>query len=157
MKDKDRQLLYETYLSLLNEEMHDCIQDMIEVHGYSYAEAKEECKGSQWDDGEDKMEESRKSGIRFPDGDQEPDEDTIDSYPNTGRAPTVRKHSQALKAAEHERLVNQGRDVEHTGWTGEGYDELVADVMNGKMDKATMEQLTVDELVKIILIIRGNK
>jgi hypothetical protein len=135
MNDKDRQLLYETYRSLLNEEMHDCLKD-----GLSYdeccAQYPEECE-------EDQMEESTT--------------ETLEEDPFAGRKHSGRKHSQALKAAEYEKLVHQGRDVPHTGWTGEGYDELVADIMNGKMDKAAMEQLTVDELVKIILIIRGNK
>lgn len=146
MKDKDRQLLYEAYRSLLNEEMHDCIQDMMRVHGYSYAEAKEECKGSQWDDGEDKMEESTTETL------EEEPSDKHWSRPFGGD-----KEGSPDTVGTHEPLVHQGRDVPHTGWTGEGYDELVADIMNGKMDKAAMEQLTVDELVKIILTIRGNK
>jgi len=34
----------------VNEEMHDCIQDYMEVHGLSYSEAMKKCRGSVWDE-----------------------------------------------------------------------------------------------------------
>jgi hypothetical protein len=34
----------------ITEEMHDCIQDYMEVHGLSYSEAMKKCRGSVWDE-----------------------------------------------------------------------------------------------------------